>query len=84
MNGPAAAIIGSMFMVFFVIIFSFWILLFGMIILGIVLWILMLVDLAKRKFKNPNDQTTWILVILLTGIPGAIAYYFIIKRKNYH
>ncbi|MFH1290837.1 MAG: PLDc N-terminal domain-containing protein [Nanoarchaeota archaeon] len=65
----------------------FWILflvsiIFAIAILSMVLWIWMIVDCAKRKFKNDNDKILWILVIVLAGIIGAIIYYFVVKHKN--
>jgi len=51
-------------------------------ILAFVFWILMLVDCAKRNFKNENDKIVWILVIVLAGIIGAIIYYFVVKRDD--
>jgi prolipoprotein diacylglyceryltransferase len=59
--------------VIFIILLSFF---------GIVLWIWMLVDCAKRKFENENDKTTWILILALTGWIGAIIYYVMVKRKH--
>jgi prolipoprotein diacylglyceryltransferase len=67
------------FAIFFAILF---VALFSLIVLGFVLWVMMLVDCAKRDFKNENDKVVWILVIVLTGIIGAIIYYFIIKRGS--
>jgi hypothetical protein len=46
-----------------------------------VFWILMLIDSIKRKFKKDNEKIIWVLVIVLTGILGAIIYYFVVKRK---
>lgn len=42
----------------------------------------MIVDVAKRKFKDENDKVVWILIVVLTGIIGALIYYFVIKRKD--
>lgn len=42
-----------------------------------VFWIMMLVHAAKYDIK---DKVVWILVIVFTGIVGAIIYYFVIKR----
>ena len=47
----------------------------------LVFWILMIVDVAKRKFPNENDKIMWVLIVALTGIIGAIIYYFMVKRK---
>ena len=58
-----AALIGSLF--FFIIIVWFSLIILG--ILGFVLWILMIIDVAKRKFKQENDKVMWILIIALTG-----------------
>lgn len=49
-----------------------------------IFWLFMLIDAAKRKFKDGSDKVAWILVIVLVGIIGAIIYYFVIKRKNKH
>ena len=48
-------------------------------ILSFIFWIWMLVDCAKREFK---DKLVWIIVIVITQIIGALIYYFVIKRKN--
>jgi hypothetical protein len=54
-------------------------------IVGLVLfifWILMLVDVFKRtNWKQPNDKTIWIVVVILLGYLGAIIYYFAVKRS---
>ncbi len=49
---------------------------------GTILWIIMLIDCAKREFKNSNDKVLWILVIILAGAIGAVVYYFAVKKKN--
>ncbi len=51
-------------------------------ILFFVFWIIMLVDAATRKFKNDTDKVIWILVIVLTGIIGALIYYFVVYNKD--
>ncbi len=59
---------------------------FGLIfaILGIVglavliFWVWMLIDCIKRDFEN---KVVWILILVFTGILGAIIYYFVVKRK---
>lgn len=48
------------------------------------LWIAMLVDCAKRKFKKVNERVAWFLVLAIFGAVGGIVYYFAVKRnKNY-
>lgn len=62
-------------------------LLFGLIGFAIavgsfVFWILMLVDVIQRKFKDPNEKIVWVLVIIFTHIVGAIIYWFLVKRHK--
>lgn len=47
-----------------------------------IFWVWMLIDCAKRNYTGPNDKVIWILIIIFTGIVGAIIYYFIVKRKK--
>jgi cytochrome c biogenesis factor len=47
-----------------------------------VFWILMLVHCVKKKFKEDSEKIVWLLVIILTGIIGALIYYFIVKSKE--
>ena len=67
------------FVLFFILI---WLALIVLAILAFIFWILMIIDVAKRKFKNDNDRLVWILVVILAGIIGAIIYYFVIKKPN--
>lgn len=51
-----------------------------------VVWIIMLIDCAKRENAdfpdaNPNSKLMWILIIVLAGGIGAIVYYFLVMRK---
>ena len=55
------------------------------IVIGILLfvfWIFMLIDCAKRNFKNDNEKVVWILVIALLGFIGAAIYYFVVKASD--
>jgi len=55
-----------------------------------VLWIITLVDLIQRpegEFPNaiqgrqdPNERLLWLLIILLVGGIGSIAYYLIVMK----
>jgi prolipoprotein diacylglyceryltransferase len=64
--------------IFFLLIF--FILIF--IIITTIFWIWMIIDVAKRNFKNENDKILWILLVVLLGFIGAIIYYFVIKHPN--
>jgi len=49
-----------------------------------VFWILMIIDVAKRKFKHEGDKIVWIIIVVLLGWLGALIYYFAIKRTSRH
>ncbi|MEI6731260.1 MAG: PLDc N-terminal domain-containing protein [archaeon] len=51
-------------------------------VIFIVFWVLMLIDCAKRKFKNDVEKIVWVLVLLFGRIFGAIAYYIVIRAMN--
>lgn len=48
-------------------------------LLSCVFWIWMLIDCLQREF---DEKLVWVLLIVLTGILGAVLYYFIVKRKE--
>ena len=50
---------------------------FAIIIWMTVFWLMMLIHAAKYDVK---DKVVWILLIVFTGIIGAIIYYFMVKR----
>lgn len=55
----------------------------------IVFWLWMLIDCLKRqddKFAigGNNAKLIWVLVIIFTGLIGALIYYFLIKRTDSH
>ena len=78
--GAAVAGIG-VFVLFFIIL---WATMMIAAVLLIIFWIFMIVDVAKRDFKQPNDKTVWILVVVLAGWIGATIYYFVIKKPDKH
>ncbi len=52
-----------------------------------VLWLWMLIDCLKRrdeKFAIGGNyaRLIWVLVIIFTGLIGALIYYFLIKKKD--
>ncbi len=57
----------------------------ALIILGILLvifWIWMLIDCAKRKYRNGVEKVVWVLVIIFMGWIGALIYFIIIRSIN--
>lgn len=51
---------------------------FALGILATVFWIMMIVHAAKH---NVEDKAMWIILMVFTGIVGALIYYFVVKRK---
>lgn len=51
-------------------------------ILVLIFWIWMLVDCAKRKFRNDVEKIVWIIVIVLLHWIGSLAYFIVIKLLN--
>jgi heme/copper-type cytochrome/quinol oxidase subunit 2 len=62
----------------------------GVGVAGMVLWIIAIIDVAQRKVnefpnaqkgaESPNEQIVWVLVVVLTGIVGAIIYWVVVMR----
>ena len=51
-------------------------------ILVLIFWIWMLVDCAKRRFKNDVEKIVWVVVIALCSWIGALVYFIVIKSLN--
>lgn len=75
----SAGVVAGGFVVFFLLL---WLFIIGFAIFAFVFWIIMIVDVVQRNFKQENDKIMWILIIILTGIIGALIYYFMVKRKD--
>jgi hypothetical protein len=41
---------------------------------GVIFWIRTIIEIANSQFKDNTSKITWLLVVLLTGILGAIIY----------
>ncbi len=54
----------------------------ALVVLAIIFWIFMLIDCAKRNFKNDNEKIVWIIIIALLQLLGAVVYYFVIKYPD--
>jgi len=77
--GTTALGLAGIWICFFVVLGLAYIFLF-------VLWIMMLVDCAKRdnsEFPNAGEstKTMWLLIVILTNGVGAIIYYFMVRKK---
>ena len=50
---------------------------------ALIFWIRMIIDCAKRDFANQNEKIVWLIVICITQIIGALAYWFsVVKKEN--
>ena len=74
--------VGTVFGGIFGLFFLIWLGFIVIGILGTIFWIFMIVDAAKRNYKNENDKIMWILIVVLANIVGAIVYYFVVKKKD--
>ena len=45
-------------------------------------WIWMIVDVARRKFKEKTEKIVWILVVVLLGWLGALVYFIVVRTYN--
>lgn len=67
---------------FFVLLMLLFLAIAMIFVLVFIFWIFMIIDCAKRKFKDDTEKVVWILIIVLAGIIGAILYYFVVKAKG--
>jgi hypothetical protein len=72
----------ELFLLPVVLIVLFFLFVFVIAILGTAFWIWMIVDVARRKFKNENERIAWILVVVLAQLIGAVIYYFVVRVNN--
>lgn len=54
--------------------------LFGL--LALAFWIWMLIDCARRNFRNSVEKIVWILVLVFGGLLGAFVYLIVIRSFN--
>ena len=45
-------------------------------------WVWMLIDCARRKFKNEVEKIVWLLVIVFMTWLGAFTYFIVVKSLN--
>ena len=64
------------------LILMIWLAMVVLIIGGGILWIMMVIDYAKRDFAKENDKIMWGIILLCTGVIGGIIYYYVVKKNN--
>ena len=70
-------------MFFFSFFFVFWAVMMLIGLASMVFWIIAIVDVAKRQFKDDNTKLLWVLVVVLGHFVGAIVYYIIGKPAGW-
>jgi hypothetical protein len=58
------------------------ILLVAIVCCAMVLWLVALVDVARRKFAEPNMKLVWLLVIVFAHALGAIVYLIVGRSQG--
>lgn len=84
---PEAATAASAAVAGFVGIWIFiWIVIVIAALIGLILWIWAIIDVSKRQFENPQNKTTWLIVLIVGFVVGlsliAAIIYLIAGRKQ--
>lgn len=81
-DAASTAAAGTLFGGVFIVGMLIWLVSFAVGIAAFIFWIFMLIDVFKRtNWKQENDKTLWIIIVILLGVLGAIVYYFAVKRE---
>ena len=48
----------------------------------LVFWIMMIYDCATRTPPKSRERYVWLLIVVLGKLPGALAYYLLMKRPG--
>lgn len=69
---------------FVVMLFPCLIMVFAFLFVGLTLavWIWALVDLVKNEPAEGNDKIVWVLVVVLTGLVGALIYLLVRRPER--
>ena len=59
----------------------FMLLILALAVLVFVFWLIILIDVVRRRFKSDIDKVVWVLVIIFANWIGALIYYFLVYRK---
>jgi|ETNmetMinimDraft_2_1059921.scaffolds.fasta_scaffold11619_6 NADH:ubiquinone oxidoreductase subunit 6 (subunit J) len=54
----------------------------GLFVFLFIFWIYMIIDVAKRDFKEDSERVVWILVLVFLSWLGALIYYFAVKNGD--
>jgi len=79
-DGGAASAGGALagFAIFlFLLMMIFWLAILALWIF----WLVMVIDIAKRDWKNDGDRAAYLVLVIFLNIIGALIYYFVVKRQ---
>lgn len=51
-------------------------------LLVLIFWIWMIVDCARRRFRNDVEKIVWLAVVILGGWLGALIYLLVVRVSN--
>lgn len=78
-RGTIAAMTAAIITLFIVL----WLAIMALIVASVVFWVFMLIDVLRRSdWQDENEKTLWIVLVLVIGQIGAIAYYFAVRQPR--
>lgn len=52
------------------------------VLLPTLFWVVMLVDVVRRRFADPTTKLIWVLVVIFTHFVGALVYYVVGRKQG--
>ena len=52
------------------------------VLLPTLFWVVMLVDVVRRRFADPTIKLIWVLVVIFTHFVGALVYYVVGRKQG--
>jgi len=60
-----------------------WIIIYFFGLLFLLMPIVAIIDILKSTFKNRGDKKTWLLIVLILNVIGAVLYFAIGRKKRW-
>ncbi len=48
----------------------------------VIFWIWMIIDAAKRDYRNNVEKIVWLVIVVVGGWIGALIYFIVIRSVN--
>jgi hypothetical protein len=61
---------------------TLWVVAFLFGLIAILFWTWTIADVAKRKFEKPASKAIWLVIVIVTFLPGAFAYHLLVSKKD--